>query len=127
VYAIDLWEEGLVVLQTEAEFLGLHQLKVLLADICANVPLEDRSADLCFLANTVLHDLARKAAPRACSTKRAESCGRKGPLPLSNSTSSTAIRTIDQRETFTGAAGNVGCTARLCQRLHLEVGPYIHT
>ena len=29
VYAIDLWEEGLAVLGTEAEFRGLSQLKVL--------------------------------------------------------------------------------------------------
>jgi len=59
VYAIDLWEEGLVVLQTEAEFLGLHQMEVLVADICARIPLEDRSSDVCFLA-AVLHDLVQE-------------------------------------------------------------------
>jgi SAM-dependent methyltransferase len=55
VYAVDLWEEGLVVLGTEAEFLGLHQLKVVAADICARLPIEDQSVDVCFVA-TVLHD-----------------------------------------------------------------------
>jgi len=59
VYAVDLWEEGLVVLGTEAEFRGLSQLKVLAADMCAKVPLQSRSADVCFLA-TVLHDLVRE-------------------------------------------------------------------
>ncbi len=59
VYAIDLWEEGLVVLGTEAEFLGLNQLRVLVADVCARVPIDDESADVCFLA-AVLHDLVRE-------------------------------------------------------------------
>ncbi len=59
VYAIDLWEEGLVVLGTETEFLGLHQVKVLVADICESVPLEDKKADVCFVA-AVLHDLVRE-------------------------------------------------------------------
>jgi ubiquinone/menaquinone biosynthesis C-methylase UbiE len=59
VYAMDLWEEGLVVLRTQAEFLGLSQLKVVAADICATLPIEDQSVDVCFIA-TVLHDLVRE-------------------------------------------------------------------
>jgi ubiquinone/menaquinone biosynthesis C-methylase UbiE len=59
VYAIDLWEEGLVVLSTEAEFRGLPQLKAITADICAALPLQDQSTDVCFAA-TVLHDLVRE-------------------------------------------------------------------
>ncbi len=59
VYAIDIWEEGLVVLDTEAEFRGLSQLKVLAADICATLPLQDQSIDVCLVA-TVLHDLVRE-------------------------------------------------------------------
>jgi ubiquinone/menaquinone biosynthesis C-methylase UbiE len=55
VYALDLWEEGLVVLGTEAEFLGLHHLKAIAADICATLPVEDASVDACLIA-TVLHD-----------------------------------------------------------------------
>src|SRR5512136_897510 len=50
VYAVDLWEEGLVVLGTEAEFLGLFQLQVIAADICAKLPIEDQSVDVCFVA-----------------------------------------------------------------------------
>lgn len=59
VCAVDLWEEGLVVLATEAEFRGLSQFKTLAADICAKLPLQNRSTDVCFLA-TVLHDLIRE-------------------------------------------------------------------
>ena len=59
VYAIDLWEEGLVVLGTEAEFLGLFQLQVIAADICAKLPIEDQSVDVCFVA-TVLHDFVQE-------------------------------------------------------------------
>jgi ubiquinone/menaquinone biosynthesis C-methylase UbiE len=59
VYAMDLWEEGLVVLGTEAEFLGLHQLKAVEVDICAKLPIEDQSVDVCFVA-TVLHDFVRE-------------------------------------------------------------------
>jgi ubiquinone/menaquinone biosynthesis C-methylase UbiE len=59
VYALDLWEEGLVVLGTEAEFLGLHQLKAIAADICAALPIEDRSVDACLIA-TVLHDFVQE-------------------------------------------------------------------
>ena len=59
VYAIDIWEEGLAALGTEAEFRGLSQLKVLPADICATLPLQDQSVDVCLVA-TVLHDLVRE-------------------------------------------------------------------
>ncbi|MGD0235895.1 MAG: methyltransferase domain-containing protein [Syntrophorhabdales bacterium] len=59
VYAVDLWEEGLVVLGTEAEFRGLSQLKVLAADICTTLPIQAQSVDVCFIA-TVLHDLVRE-------------------------------------------------------------------
>jgi ubiquinone/menaquinone biosynthesis C-methylase UbiE len=59
VYAIDLWEDGLVVLDTEAEFRGLSQLKVLAADVCATLPLQNQSVDVCFAA-MVLHDLVRE-------------------------------------------------------------------
>ena len=59
VYAIDIWEEGLAILATEAEFRGLSRLKVLTADICGTLPLQDESVDVCLIA-TVLHDLVRE-------------------------------------------------------------------
>ncbi len=59
VYAIDLWEEGLVALVKEAESRDLSQLTVLAAGICAMLPLQDQSVDVCLVA-TVLHDLVRE-------------------------------------------------------------------
>ena len=44
---------------TEAGFRGLSQLKVLAADICGTLPLQDQSVDVCLIA-TVLHDLVRE-------------------------------------------------------------------
>lgn len=59
VYAVDLWQEGLVALRAKAESLGLSHLRALAADICAKLPIKDQSVDLCLLA-TVLHDLVRE-------------------------------------------------------------------
>ncbi|HME44953.1 MAG TPA: methyltransferase domain-containing protein [Syntrophorhabdales bacterium] len=59
VYGLDLWEEGLVALVKEAESRGLSQITVLAADICAMLPLQDQSVDVCLVA-TVLHDLVRE-------------------------------------------------------------------
>ena len=58
-YGLDLWEEGLVALAKEAEWRGLSQVRALAVDICAMLPLQDRSVDICFVA-TVLHDLVRE-------------------------------------------------------------------
>jgi len=59
VYAIDLWEEGLLALDKKAKSRGLSQVRVIAADICAMLPLKDQSVDIC-LAATVLHDLVQE-------------------------------------------------------------------
>ena len=59
VYGIDLWEEGLVALVKKAESRDLSQLTVFAADICAMLPLQDQSVDVCLVA-AVLHDLVRE-------------------------------------------------------------------
>jgi ubiquinone/menaquinone biosynthesis C-methylase UbiE len=59
VYAIDLWEEGLVALRKKAEFLGVPHVTAISADICASLPIKGQSVDLSLIA-TVLHDLARE-------------------------------------------------------------------
>jgi ubiquinone/menaquinone biosynthesis C-methylase UbiE len=59
VYGLDLWEEGLVALAKEAELRGLSQVRTLAVDICAMLPLQDQSVDVCLVA-TVLHDLVRE-------------------------------------------------------------------
>lgn len=58
-YAIDLWEDGLVVLATEAEFRDLPQLRVVAADICSTLPVDGASIDVCFAA-VVFHDLVQE-------------------------------------------------------------------
>ena len=56
VYAIDLWEEGITSLSKEAADRGVKNLIPIVADVAKRVPLEDNSADVCFMA-TVFHDL----------------------------------------------------------------------
>ncbi len=55
VYAADLWEEGITALKERAVWEGRGNLKALVAG-AGQLPLEDRSVDVGFLA-TVLHDL----------------------------------------------------------------------
>ena len=81
VYAIDLWEEGLVVLGTEAEFLGLHQLKVVATDICTRLPIEDQSVDVCFMA-TVLHDFVREGCSDGVLDEARRIVRQKGTLAI---------------------------------------------
>ena len=57
VYAADLWEEGLAVLQEKARESGFANIRVLKADVSHPLPLAWASLDLIFLAS-VLHDLA---------------------------------------------------------------------
>lgn len=56
IYGVDLWKEGLAKLEEEAAIRGFHQVRPILADVSAPLPLETASVDLCLLA-TVLHDL----------------------------------------------------------------------
>jgi len=55
VYAVDLWEEGLIALKERAAQEGLANLRPLAA-AAGQVPMESRSVDMVLLA-TVLHDL----------------------------------------------------------------------
>jgi len=126
VYAIDLWEEGLVVLQTEAEFMGLHQLKVLVADICARVPLEDKSTDVCFLA-TVLHDFVREG----CAEGVLEEAGR-----IVKPEGTLAVVEFNKFDGHPGPSINVKLSPEqlealvtphgFVKKLHVEVGPYTY-
>jgi len=56
VYAVDLWQEGLIQLEEEAARNGLKQIETVLSDICKPLPLNSHSVDTCLLA-TILHDL----------------------------------------------------------------------
>ncbi|MGB8992349.1 MAG: class I SAM-dependent methyltransferase [Desulfobaccales bacterium] len=56
VYAVDLWDEGVAHLQKRASQECLFNIKGLVAK-AGDIPLDDRSVDVGFMA-TVLHDLA---------------------------------------------------------------------
>jgi ubiquinone/menaquinone biosynthesis C-methylase UbiE len=56
IYAVDLWAEGIAALEGQAVERGLEHLTPLVADVSRNIPVGDRSIDVCLLA-TVLHDL----------------------------------------------------------------------
>ncbi len=54
VYAWDKWPEVAEKVKQKAEARGLHNIKTGAADITAQLPLKDKSIDVCFMA-TVLH------------------------------------------------------------------------
>lgn len=56
VYAIDLWEEGIVTLEKQASAGGIKNLKPILGDISQRIPIESNSVDVCLMA-TVMHEL----------------------------------------------------------------------
>jgi ubiquinone/menaquinone biosynthesis C-methylase UbiE len=55
VYAVDLWDEGIALLQQLASQECLYNIKGLVAE-AGDIPLDDQSVDVGFMA-TVLHDL----------------------------------------------------------------------
>jgi ubiquinone/menaquinone biosynthesis C-methylase UbiE len=61
VYAVDAWEEGLARIRGRASEKGLNNISTLLADANKNIPLDDRSIDICLMA-CVLHDLLREGS-----------------------------------------------------------------
>jgi len=63
VFAVDLWQEGLELLDGEAQRCALAQIETLLADIREPLPLPADSIDACLLA-TILHDLSADEQPR---------------------------------------------------------------
>ncbi len=56
VYAVDLWEEGIVALQEELKAKAMWNVSAHLADVSSHIPVADQSIDSCLVA-TVLHDL----------------------------------------------------------------------
>jgi len=55
VHAVDLWEEGIMLLEEEMETRGITNIMTLVADAAKGIDIEDYSLDLCLMA-TVLHD-----------------------------------------------------------------------
>ena len=56
VYAVDLWEEGILSLRKEAASKGSQNLEAFVSDVSQNIPIENDCVDVCLMA-TVLHDL----------------------------------------------------------------------
>ena len=57
IYGVDLWQEGLILLEEQAKEKGISNILPLLADAGRQIDIDDASADLCLMA-TVLHDFA---------------------------------------------------------------------
>jgi ubiquinone/menaquinone biosynthesis C-methylase UbiE len=69
IYGIDLWAEGIAVLQEQASAKGLRNLTGWVSDISKQVPLNNRSIDVCLMA-TVLHDLGESDADKTLAEVR---------------------------------------------------------
>jgi ubiquinone/menaquinone biosynthesis C-methylase UbiE len=55
VYAVDLWEEGILSLRKEAAAKGIQNLAAFVSDVGQNIPVENECVDVCLMA-TALHD-----------------------------------------------------------------------
>lgn len=64
VYAVDLWEEGLQMLEAEALKNEVATIAVIKADATKEIDIEAHSIDLCLMA-TVLHDFKEMSAEQA--------------------------------------------------------------
>jgi ubiquinone/menaquinone biosynthesis C-methylase UbiE len=56
VYAVDLFEEGISSLRTEADAKGIQNLATFVSNVAQKIPVDDDCVDVCLMA-TVLHDL----------------------------------------------------------------------
>jgi len=63
VYAVDLWEEGILNLRKEADSKGFQNMATFVSDVAQNIPIENDCVDVCLMA-TVLHDLVGDQADR---------------------------------------------------------------
>lgn len=55
VYALDLWEDGIHALESEAAVKGIRNIKAMVGDASRQISVEDDAIDACLMA-TVLHD-----------------------------------------------------------------------
>jgi len=63
VYAVDLWEEGILSLRKEAVSKGVQNLATFVSNVAKSIPVEDDCVDVCLMA-TVLHDLVADKVDR---------------------------------------------------------------
>jgi ubiquinone/menaquinone biosynthesis C-methylase UbiE len=62
VYAVDLWEEGILSLRKEAGK-GIQNITTFVSDVAQNIPVENDCVDVCLMA-TVLHDFVADKVER---------------------------------------------------------------
>jgi ubiquinone/menaquinone biosynthesis C-methylase UbiE len=55
VYAVDLWEEGILSLKEKAAAKGIPNITALVSNVSHHIPIDRASVDVCLMA-TVLHD-----------------------------------------------------------------------
>jgi ubiquinone/menaquinone biosynthesis C-methylase UbiE len=55
VYAVDLWEEGILSLRKEAVSKGIQNLTAFVSDVSQDIPIKNDCVDVCLMA-TALHD-----------------------------------------------------------------------
>lgn len=63
IYALDLWREGIALLQKEGLTRGLKNVNLIISDLRKGIPLAKASVDACLIA-TVLHDLVQIEAAK---------------------------------------------------------------
>ncbi|MDH3883177.1 MAG: methyltransferase domain-containing protein [Desulfobacterales bacterium] len=63
VYAVDLWEEGILNLRKEADSKGFQNMATFVSDVAQNIPIENDCVDVCLMA-TALHDFVRDQIDR---------------------------------------------------------------
>lgn len=63
VYAVDLWEEGILSLRSEAAAKGIQNIVSFVSDTSQSIPVENDSVDVCLMA-TVLHDFVADKVDR---------------------------------------------------------------
>jgi ubiquinone/menaquinone biosynthesis C-methylase UbiE len=56
LYAVDLWEEGILTLRHEAASKAIQNIEAFVGDAAQHIPVADGCVDVCLMA-TVLHDL----------------------------------------------------------------------
>lgn len=64
VYGVDLWEEGVELLKAAANERGVDNITALVSDAGKQIPVDDRSIDVCLMA-TVLHDFVEDKIDQA--------------------------------------------------------------
>lgn len=69
IYALDLWDEGIAMLQEAAKQQDRAVIRAMRADMTQPLPLADGSVDVCLMA-TVLHDLPERRGQTLAEVKR---------------------------------------------------------